>query len=60
MKIWRRFRIPHLAADQCHVGPVRWLAYHVGCRLQSLGYLLRSWGHRLEWWAIDPDDEVPF
>lgn len=31
----------------------RWIAWKIGEWMETTG-------HRLTWWAIDPDDEIPF
>ena len=48
----KRFWIPHpMLANP--VGPIRWMAWHVG-------EWLRHKGNRMQTWALDPKDEIPF
>lgn len=49
MKFW----IDHPAADAEPVSFRRWLAWRIGQWMERVG-------KRLSWWAIDPDDEIPF
>jgi hypothetical protein len=62
MKIRPRYRL-----EPQEVNFRRWLEYYVGMRLERIanriGYALIRFGqvgNRMQWHAIDPDDEVPF
>ena len=44
--------ISHPACTE-RVSYLRWTAFKIGEWLQHVG-------RRLEWWAVDPDDEIPF
>ena len=52
MRLMPEFWIEHPACGE-PVNVIRWLAFKIGDRMES-------WGRRLTWWAIDPEDEIPF
>jgi hypothetical protein len=61
VKIGPQYREPQ------EVGFWRWIEYHAGMWLECIGdrmarpfLRLSHHGNRMQWHAIDPDDEVPF
>ena len=49
---YERFWIHHPMV-QNPVGPIRWLAYKTG---EWMEHRCR----RMQWWALDPEDDIPF